>query len=120
MVARSTAEAEYRAMALGVSELLWVKALLTELQLDKGAPLRLLSDSQATISIANNPVQHDRTKHIEIDRFFIKEKLEQGILKIDHVRSEEQVADCLTKGLSSLSLSKLCNKMGMINIYRPS
>lgn len=106
-------------MALGVSEL-WIKSLLTELKLDRGAPLRLLSDSQAALSIANNSVQHDRNKHIEIARFFIKQKLENGILKLDYVRSKEQVANGLTKGLSSLSHSKLCNKMGMIDIYRPS
>jgi hypothetical protein len=94
VVARSTAEAEYRAMALGVSELLWLKALLVELKMDQGIHMKLWCDNKSAISIANNPVQHDRTKHIEIDRFFIKEKLNSGILKRCHVPTEDQVADC--------------------------
>ncbi|KAJ9550922.1 hypothetical protein OSB04_014967 [Centaurea solstitialis] len=102
VVARSTAEAEYRAMALGVCEMLWLKALLVELKMDQGSHMRLLCDNELAINIANNPVHHDKTKHIEIDKFFIKEKLDSGLLKISHVPTEGQVADCLTKGLSTL------------------
>jgi hypothetical protein len=76
VVVRSTAEAEYRAMALGVAELLWLRALLVELKMDQGGKMKLWCDSKSAISIANNPLQHDRTKHVEIDRFFIKEKLD--------------------------------------------
>jgi hypothetical protein len=47
--------------------------------------MKLWYDSKSAISIANNPVQHNRTKHVEIDRFFIKEKLESGLLKLSHV-----------------------------------
>jgi hypothetical protein len=76
VVVRSTAEAKYRAMALGVAELLWLRALLVELKMDQGGKMKLWCDSKSAISIANNPLQHDRTKHVEIDRFFIKEKLD--------------------------------------------
>ncbi|KAJ4737614.1 Transposon Ty1-H Gag-Pol polyprotein [Rhynchospora pubera] len=76
VVARSTAEAEYRAMASGVAELLWLRGLLRELKMGQGDQMKLWCDNKSAISIANNPVQHDRTKHIEIDRFFIKEKLD--------------------------------------------
>ena len=80
VVARSTAEAELRSMASGLCELLWLRLLLTELRLFRGGSLRLYCDNQATINIVNNPIQHDRTKHIEIDRHFIKEKLDEGEL----------------------------------------
>jgi hypothetical protein len=119
VVARSTAEAEYRAMALGVAEMMWLRALLVELKMDQGAQMKLWCDNKSAISIANNPVQHDRTKHVEIDRFFIKEKLNSGLLELGHVATREQVADCLTKGLSSLDLSRLCDKMGLVDIFRP-
>ena len=120
VVARSTAEAEYRAIAIGVAEMLWLRNLLVELKVNQENQMMLWCDNKSAISIANNPVQHDRTKHIEIDRFFIKEKLDNGILKLSHVSTEHQVADCLTKGLGPVSLTRLCDKMGLVDIFRPS
>ena len=78
VVSRSTAEAEYRALSQGLCEMLWVKYLLSELKLLRKGPLKVWCDNQSAIAIANNPVQHDRTKHVEIDRFFIKEKRDAG------------------------------------------
>jgi hypothetical protein len=67
IVARSTTKTEYRAMTLGVVEMLWLKGLLTYLKLDKETQIKLWCDNQSSISIANYPVQHDKTKHVEID-----------------------------------------------------
>lgn len=120
VVSKSTAEAEYRAMSQGLSEMLWVRGLLLELKVLRQDPLNVWCDNKSAISIANNPVQHDRTKHVEIDRFFIKEKLDAGIIKITHVSSGQQVADCLTKGLGTRENNLACDKMGMIDIYHPS
>ena len=103
-----------------LSEMLWMKGLLSELKLLRKGPLNLWCDNKSAINIANNPVQHDRTKHVEIDRFFIKERLEEGTLKVSHVTSGEQITNCLTKGLRSKECSVACNKMGMIDIYHPS
>ena len=119
VVSRSTAEAEFRAMSVCLSEMLWVKNLLSELKLMKGT-LKLWCDNKSALSIATNPVQHDRTKHVDIDRFFIKERLDDGTLKLDFVTSSEQVADCLTKGLGVKDCVLACSKMGMIDIYHPS
>jgi hypothetical protein len=80
VVTRSTAEAEYRAMAHGVSEGLWLRRLLLELGLFEDKPIMLYCDNKTAINIANNPVQHDRTKHVQIDRHFIKDKLDEGIM----------------------------------------
>jgi hypothetical protein len=57
---------------------------------------------------------------METDRFFIKEKLNSGLLELGHVAIGEQVVDCLTKGLCSLDISRLCDKMDLIDIFRPS
>lgn len=120
VVSRSTAEAEFRSMASGLCELLWVKILLVELGLFDKGPLRLYCDNQASISIIHNPVQHDKTKHIEIDRHFIKEKLDGGSLRVSYVKSIDQLADILTKGVSVLSFEDVCSKMGLIDIFAPS
>ena len=120
VVARSTAEAEYRAMALSLSEMIWMKGLLAELHVLRSNTVMLHCDNKSAINIANNPVQHDRTKHVEIDRFFIKEKIDCGILKLDYVKSSEQLADCLTKGLGSNECIAICNKLGLIDIFSPT
>jgi hypothetical protein len=120
VVARSTAEAELRSMASGLCELLWLQLLLTELRLYQGTPLQLYCDNQATINIVNNPVQHDRTKHIEIDRHFIKEKLDEGALHISFVKTGDQLADVLTKGVNATCFIRICDKMGLLDIFAPS
>jgi hypothetical protein len=65
-------------------------------------------------------MQYDRTKHVEIDRFFIKEKLESRLLELSHVTTENQVADYLIKRLSSIDIMRLCDKMGFMDIFSPS
>lgn len=120
VVARSSAEAEFRAMAQGICELLWIQKLLEELKLKIDLPLKLFCDSKAAISIAHNPVQHDRTKHIEIDRHFIKEKIVSGTICLPYVTSNEQTADILTKSLARPNFERLIVKLGMTNIYAPT
>ncbi|XP_038889313.1 uncharacterized mitochondrial protein AtMg00810-like [Benincasa hispida] len=99
VVARSSAEAEYGAMNLGICEEIWLKKVLVDLHQESHHPMRLYYDNKATINIANNPIQHDRTKHVEIDRHFIKEKLDNGSICIPYVPSSQHIADVLTKGL---------------------
>jgi hypothetical protein len=100
--------------------MLWVKHLLSELNLLRKGLLRAWCDNQSAISIANNPVQHDRTKHVEIDRFFIKEKLDVGIISLTHVSYGKQIVVCLTKGLGRMECNLACDKMRLIDIYHPS
>ncbi|KAL4010603.1 hypothetical protein IC575_030105 [Cucumis melo] len=74
VVARSSAEAEYRAISLRICEVIWLQKVLSDLHQECETSLKLFCDNKAAISIANNPVQHDRTKHVEIVRHFIKKK----------------------------------------------
>ena len=83
VVTQSSAEAEFKSMAQGICELLWVKILLEDLRVKWTAPMTLYCDNKPIISIAHNPVQHDRTKHVEVDRHFIKEKLDSGLICTD-------------------------------------
>ncbi|RVW98769.1 Retrovirus-related Pol polyprotein from transposon RE1 [Vitis vinifera] len=87
----------------------------TDMQWD--GSMKLYCDNKLAINIAHNPIQHDRTKHIEIDRHFIKEKLEEGVVCMSYVPSEHQLADILTKGLNSSMFHDLVFKLGMEDIY---
>ncbi|WJZ95425.1 hypothetical protein VitviT2T_014198 [Vitis vinifera] len=100
VVARSSAEAEFRGMALRLCEALWLRLLLQDLGYLSKQPIRLFCDNKAACDIAHNLVQHDRTKHVEVDRFFIKEKLDDKIVELPKIRSEDQLADILTKVVS--------------------
>ena len=82
--------------------------------------MKLLCDNKAAMSMAHNPVQHDKTKHIEVDRHFIKENLEAGIIWIPFVTTKEQTADILTKGLFRQVFEKMIDKLGMYDIHAPT
>ena len=110
---------EIRGMVKAICELLWLKKFLTELGFEPKSEMRLLCDNKAAIDISHNPVQHDRTKHVEVDRHFIKEKLEAKVITIPFVRSSEQLADVLTKPVLSKIFNDSIERLGMIDIYAP-
>ena len=120
MVARSSAEAKFRAMATGACELLWIKIILEDLKVQWSKPMKLYCDNKSSINIAHNPMQHDRTKNIEIDMHFIKEKLDGGLICTSYVPTGHQLADVLTKGLCSNVFHKNITKMGMEDLYSPA
>ncbi|KAA0052292.1 hypothetical protein E6C27_scaffold207G001230 [Cucumis melo var. makuwa] len=120
VVVRSSAEAEYKAMSLGICEEIWLQKVLSDLHQECETLLKLFCDNKAAISIANNLVQHDRTKHVEIDRHFIKERLDSGSICIPYIPSSQQVADVLTKGLLRPHFDVCVSKLGLIDIYVPT
>jgi hypothetical protein len=83
VVACSSVKAEFRGMALGVCETLWLSLLLRDLGYPFRQPIRLYCDNKAACAIAHNPVQHDRTKRVEVDIFFNKEKLDEKIVEFE-------------------------------------
>lgn len=78
----------------------WIQKILSELHFPQKKAYKLFCDNKATISISGNPVQYDRTKHVEINRHFIKEKLEKKIINIPFVRSKDQLEDIHTKAVT--------------------
>ncbi|CAN1170240.1 Retrovirus-related Pol polyprotein from transposon TNT 1-94 [Linum perenne] len=120
VVARSSAEAEFRALALGVCEVTWISRILKELRLSISKPIRIYSDSKAAVAIAHNPVLHDRTKHVEVDKHFIKEKIDGGEVCLPYISTTDQIADILTKGLYKSQFNYLVSKLAMDDIFAPA
>ena len=96
-VSRSSSEAEYRAMASAASEVVWTVNLLEELGIHDLKPIQLNCDNQSAHHIARNPVFHERTKHIDIDCHFTREKVLEGLIQLSYLPTQNQHADVLTK-----------------------
>ena len=120
MVSWSSAEAKYLGMAQGVCELLWLRRLLRDLGFAPLKPMDLYCNNKATIAIAHNPVEHGRTKHVEVDRHFVKEKLDAEIISFPFISSEYQLADVLTKAVSTTVFLNSLDKLGMRDIFTPT
>ncbi|KAI3766949.1 hypothetical protein L2E82_17029 [Cichorium intybus] len=120
VVSRSSAEAEYRAMATTVSEILWMRWLLNELDVKQNGPTPLFCDNQAARHIANNPVFHERTKHVEMDCHFVRERVESQEIQPLHINTKLQIADLFTKALGAQQLRVLLDKLGIRNLHTPT
>ena len=80
-------------------------------------PIKILCDNKSTICIAHDSVYHDRMKHVDIDEFYIKEKVEEKIIRLVYVCSAEHCADILTRELQDKNFSRLVSKLGMRSIH---
>lgn len=80
--------------------------------------MEVYCDNKAAISIAHNPVLHDSTKHVEVDKHFITEKLERGQICMSYILTGEQIADMLTKGLPKKQFEFLVYKLIMEDIFK--
>ncbi|XP_042065553.1 secreted RxLR effector protein 161-like [Salvia splendens] len=119
-ISRSSAEAEYRAMAQATCEVVWAVAILEDfgIKVEKSVPL--YCDNQSAIYICSNSVFHERTKHIEIDCHTVREKYLKGVIKPLHIRNNLQLADIFTKPLGDSAFKSILDKMNFHGIYDPS
>jgi hypothetical protein len=102
--------------AAGACQAVWLVLLLGDITGVKVQPPLLKMDNQSAIALSKNPVLHDRSKHIDIKFHFIRECVENGKIYVDHVNTEEQLADILTKSLGRARFAELCNKIGIVKI----
>ncbi|GJZ35838.1 ribonuclease H-like domain-containing protein [Tanacetum coccineum] len=100
-LSRSSAEAEYRGVANAVAETCWLRNLLRELHTPLSSATLVYCDNVNAVYLSCNPVQHQRTKHIEIDIHFVRDLVAAGQVWVLHVPSRYQFADIFTKGLPS-------------------
>ncbi|GKE03396.1 ribonuclease H-like domain-containing protein [Tanacetum coccineum] len=112
----SSAEAEYRGVANVVAETAWIRNLLLELHTPLSTSTLVYYDNVSVVYLSTNHVQHQRTKHIEIDIHFIREYVASGQVHMLHVPSRFQYANIFTKGLPIASFLEFCSSL---NIRRP-
>ena len=113
-ISLSTAESEYVAAASACTQLLWMRQTLKEYGVicDK---VPLLCDNESAIKIAYNPVQHTRTKHIEIRHHFIRDHVARGDIELSYVCTKDQLADFFTKPLDEARFCYLRNELNIID-----
>ena len=113
-VALSSAEAEYMVASTTSCEAIWLQKLLVNLLKEKMEATSVLCDNQSCIKLSENPVFHDRSKHIDIRCHFIRDCVQCGVVKLQCTPAGEQVADILTKALGKTKFVYFREKMGMI------
>lgn len=107
-------------MANATCEVTWLIALLKDFGINGLTPVPLYCDNTSALHTAENPILHERTKHIEIDCHLIRDKIYASQILPLHIPTSQQPADLLTKPLTSAHLQFLLGKLGVLNIFSPS
>lgn len=118
-VSRSFVEVEYRVMATTISEIIWMRWLLKELGVEQHVSTTLFCDNQVSRHIANNPIFHERTKHVKIDCYFVRQRVESKKVQPIHVDTMLQLVDLFMKGLGAQHMRFLLDKLGICDIHAP-
>jgi hypothetical protein len=113
-VALSTAEAEYIAAGHCCAQLLWMRQTLRDYGY-KLTKVPLLCDNESAIRMADNPVEHSRTKHMAIRYHFLRDHQHRGDIEIAYVSTKEQLADIFTKPLDEKTFTKLRHELNILD-----
>jgi hypothetical protein len=116
VVAQSTCEAEYIAAANIACQAVWLARVLSEVQGGTPRAPMLKVDNKSAIALIKNPILHGQSKHIEVKYHYVRESADNGLIKVDFVRSEEQLGDILTKALGRVKFHEQRAKIGMLDV----
>ena len=119
VVSKSSVKSEYRAMAQGACEILWLKSLMGEMGFPSKELSTIFCDNKSAICLASDSVLHERTKHIEVDIHFIQQKIRCGIISTSYISLSYQKADFLTKFVGPTLLKSSIGKLGLLDIFAP-
>jgi hypothetical protein len=114
-VSRSSIEAEYKALANAATEMMWVQKLLTELGIHHPPMARLWCDNLGATYLSANPVFHARTKHIEFDFHFVRERVAQKLLDIQFIQSGDQIDDGFTKPFAVVKMRQFRTNLNLVS-----
>eukprot|EP00253_Pinus_taeda_P011391 PITA_11391 len=112
-ISLSSAEAEYRGAVEASKEALWLRQILSELGFEQQHPTPLWCDNQSAIQLCKDPVQHQRSKHIELHMHFIRNLIHDHVLEVQYCSTDDQVADIFTKALTEAKFTKLRYMLGV-------
>jgi hypothetical protein len=115
-VALSTAEAEYVAAGQCCAQLLWMRQTLRDFGYNL-SKVPLLCDNESAIRMADNPVEHSRTKHIDIRHHFLRDHQQKGDIEVFYVSTENQIADIFTKPLDEKTFCRLCSELNVLDLW---
>jgi histone deacetylase 1/2 len=110
-VARSSIEVKYKALADGTTEILWIRSLLAELRISTSSMTMLWCDNLGATFLSANPVFHARTKHVEVDYHFVRDRVAKREIQVRFISSKDQLADVLTKPLPPVSFAYFRSKL---------
>lgn len=113
-VTLSSTESEYVAACQAIKEMIWLRELITGLSFVESVKAKFYMDNQSAIRLIKNPVHHKRTKHIDVQYHFIREKFEENLFDLEYVCTDEQIADIFTKALNKNRHKYLCGLMDLI------